>query len=159
MFMKRNHLDDSRTMRVSDWMCKPAITAKPRENALHARATLEQKRINQLPVVVNGKLVGIVTDRDLRDAFPSVFESAAAKPREQGSPDPERILIESLMTRRVTTIGQADSVVDAARIMREQRIGALPVVEDGHLVGIITRSDLLDALVALAGGLVALTAD
>lgn len=138
-------------MRVRNWMKHPVHTIKPRDTAQHARSVLEKYRINQLPVVVDGKLVGIVTDRDLRDAFPSVFEVAATNRSEPHAwPEPEKISVESVMTRDAAVIAPTDHIIDAARRMREQRFGALPVVENGALVGILTRSDLLDALVVLA---------
>ena len=138
---------ERRTLRVDDWMTRVVHSVKPKENILHARALLEKERINQLPVVVNGKLVGIVTDRDLRDAFPSVFDSAR-KP----SDDPEKISVDQVMTRDVLTLAPDDSVIDAARLMRKERVGAAPVVEGATIVGLVTRSDLLDALIAIAGG-------
>ena len=112
-------------------------------------------RINQLPVVVNGKVVGIVTDRDLRDAYPSVFEDAWTKSgheKRDNAPEPEKLLIESIMSGNIITIAPADSVTDAAAVLRKERVGALPVVSDGKLVGILARSDLIDALVAIATG-------
>jgi CBS domain-containing protein len=56
------------SMRIENWMSRPVITVRPRDSVADARSALEQHRINQLPVVVNGRLVGIVTDRDLRNA-------------------------------------------------------------------------------------------
>jgi acetoin utilization protein AcuB len=138
-------------MLVRNWMKRPVHSVKPKDSALHARALLEKYRINQLPVLVDDAVVGIVTDRDLRDVFPSVFEAAAAKSGERHEwPDPEKVTVEAVMTGKVATVAPSDHVVDAARLMRKERIGAVPVVEDGRVVGILTRSDLLDALVTLA---------
>jgi len=130
-------------------MKHPVATAKPRDSVRHARELMEKHRVNQLPVVVDGRLVGIVTDRDLRDAFPSVFELAEATGRHRRSPgtDPAAIPVEDVMTRDVLTLAPAAFIADAARVMRRQRIGAIPIVDGGRLVGIVTRSDLLDALV------------
>jgi acetoin utilization protein AcuB len=135
-------------------LMKPAVhTVKPQDTVAHARAILEEHRINQLPVVVNRKLVGIVTDRDLRDA-PAAVEVAAQSagaPRNLPAPPPaDRIPIEAVMTTNVLTLTPADSAVDAARLMRRERIGAIPVVDRGALVGIIARSDILEAYVALS---------
>jgi len=136
-------------MQVKQWMSHPVHTVKPLDTAARARELLEKYRINQLAVVFKNELVGIVTDRDLRDAFPSVFESAA--PGGHGSgPEPDHVVIESIMSHRVLTIAPGDNVRDAAELMRRERVGALPVVEDGKLVGILTRSDILDALISLA---------
>ena len=112
---------------------------------------MEQHRINQLPVVVDGKLVGIVTDRDLRDAFPSVFDPPR-RPRTTKGPlaEPERLTVEAVMTPHVLSLSPSDSMSAAAQLMRRERMGSIPVVDHGHLVGILTRSDLLEAFIAVA---------
>ena len=139
-------------MRIEAWMKHPVITVKPRDSARHAREVMEKHRVNQLPVVVDGHLVGIVTDRDVRDAFPSVFDSteAAAQHHRPPGTDPATIPVEDVMTRDVLTLAPAAFVADAARLMRRQRIGAIPVIDGGRLVAILTRSDLLDAFVELS---------
>jgi acetoin utilization protein AcuB len=141
-------------MRIEPWMKRPVLTVKPRDSVLHARELIEKHRINQLPVVVDGSLVGIVTDRDLRDAFPSVFEPPRRRPARTTGADPTAIPVEDVMTRGVFTLAPEARVADAARVMRRQRIGAIPIVGNGRLVGILTRSDVLDAFIEVesAGG-------
>jgi acetoin utilization protein AcuB len=136
-------------MNIAASMKHPVITVKPLDSARHAREVMEKHRINQLPVVVDDRLVGIVTDRDLRDAFPSVFDSAEPLgPRTHRSgADPATIPVEDVMTSTVLTLAPAASVADAARLMRRERIGAIPIVDAGRLVGILSRSDVLDAFV------------
>jgi acetoin utilization protein AcuB len=137
-------------MRIDAWMKHPAVTVKPRDSVRHAREVMERHRVNQLPVVVDDHLVGIVSDRDVRDAFPSAFESAEARARHRRAGiDPTSIPVEDVMTRDVLTLTPGTFVVDAARVMRRQRIGAIPIVDGARLVGIITRSDVLDAFVEL----------
>jgi acetoin utilization protein AcuB len=133
-------------------MKHPVVIVKPHDSAQHAREAMEKYRINQLPVVTDGRLVGIVTDRDLRDAFPSVFESAPSFRRQRAhhGTDPAAIPVEDVMTRDVLTLAPDAFVADAARVMRRQRIGAIPVVDGQRLVGILTRSDVLDAFVELS---------
>lgn len=139
-------------MKIATWMKQPVVTVKPRDTALHAREIMEKRRINQLPVVVDGRLVGIVTDRDLRDAFPSVFEtSAGGRPQGAGS-DPATIPVENVMTAEVLVLAPDVPVAEAARLMRRERIGAIPIVDAGRLVGLLSRSDVLDAFLAVAGG-------
>jgi acetoin utilization protein AcuB len=132
-------------MKIQSWMRHPVVTVKPRDSILHAREVMEKHRFNQLPVVIDGRLAGIVTDRDLRDAFPSVFEG-----RPRPAADPSTIQVEEVMTSGVLTLGPGAPVAEAARLMRRQRIGAIPIVDGGHLVGILTRSDLLAAFLAVA---------
>ena len=138
-------------MKVIDWMTKRVVTVKPLDSILHAREMLEEKRVNQLPVVVGGELVGIITDRDLRDAFPSVFDEAAGR-RSKGSSakgDPAKVAVELVMTANPFTIESTASLAEAAELMRRERVGALPVLDGGKLVGLLTRSDMLRALVQI----------
>jgi acetoin utilization protein AcuB len=141
-------------MRIEPWMKHPVVTVKPRDSARHARELMERQRINQLPVVADGRLVGIVTDRDLRDVFPSVFESTELLTRRvrPAGTDPATVPVEDVMTRGVRTLAPDALVVDAARLMRRERIGAIPIVAGERLVGILTRSDVLDAFLELSGG-------
>lgn len=126
----------------------PVHTVKPRDTVACARALIEEYRINQLPVVVNRSLVGIVTDRDLRDARAAVVGAADAATRAHlSSPPADKITVESVMTTNVLTLTPTHTVVDAARLMRRERIGAIPIVEHNALAGILTRSDILDAFI------------
>lgn len=139
------------TVLIESWMTRRVASVKPLDSLQHARDILEQHRINQLPVIAGAELVGIITDRDVRDAFPSVFDFAATgeSHRPAKAADPGKIAVESVMTGNVATIGPQETIFTAARLMGERRIGALPVVTGGKVVGILTRSDLLRALVAL----------
>lgn len=137
---------------VRPLLARTLVTIKPLDTIAHARKLAVQHRINQLPVVQKGKLVGILTDRDLRDAFPSVFDEAAhdGDGKHASGWTPDRVHVESVMTRDVHTLAPDVSLADAARLMRSQRIGAVPIVEaDGTLLGLVTRSDVLDAYVQL----------
>jgi acetoin utilization protein AcuB len=130
---------------IETYMKHPVHTVKPLDTIAHAREIMEAHRVNQLPVLHKGTLVGIVTDRDLRDAFPSVFDAAPA-----ADEDPKQIPVESVMTANVVTLGPRDSVTAAATVMRRERIGAVPIVDAGRLVGIIARGDVLEAYIGLA---------
>jgi acetoin utilization protein AcuB len=136
-------------MLIENWMKTLVRTVKPRASVAHARAILEEYRINQLPVVVNDKLVGIVTDRDLREAPQAVRVGAAAEGRAEPAAESDDILVETVMTAALRTLSPTDTLERAARLMRQERIGALPIVEKCRLVGILTRSDILDAFVAV----------
>jgi acetoin utilization protein AcuB len=137
-------------MRVRSWMKHPVVGVKPWDSAAHARALMEQHRVNQLPVLQGPRLVGIVTDRDLRDAFPSLAETTApSRRRLPKGAEPSAIPVEDVMTHDVLTVEPDAPLDDAARLLRRERIGALPVVSAGRVVGIVTRSDLLEALAQL----------
>jgi acetoin utilization protein AcuB len=140
-------------MQIQRWMKHPVHCVKPLDSIQHAREIMEMHRINQLPVVTGGRLVGIITDRDVRAAYPSVFDAApssAKRPQPSLTSSPESVTVEVVMTRNVLTLGPHDSVPEAARLMRHERLGAVPIVENNRLVGILARSDVLEAFVALA---------
>lgn len=135
---------------VRDWMQQPVHHVRPLDSIAHARALLEEHRVNQLPVLHGNRLVGILTDRDLRDAFPSVFDSGllSGEPDHKPSRSPDHIKVEEVMTENVLTLAPDAPLIEAARLMRRQRMGSVPVVDGNHVVGILTRSDLLDAFIS-----------
>lgn len=140
-------------MKIKDWMTKTVLTVKPLDPITRARQIMVESRINQLPVMRNKRIVGIVTDRDLRDAFPSAFLSAwtgARSARKQQSLDPKDVTVEMVMTPDVVTLDPESTLSKAADTMRAERIGAIPVVSGEILQGIITRTDILRAFVSLA---------
>jgi acetoin utilization protein AcuB len=117
-------------MKIKDWMNSPVHTVKPQDTVAHARALLERYRINQLPMVVDGVVAGMVTDRDLRDAAPAAAEQAAADIEGVKVPglDLTQIGVEYVMSDKVLSLGPEDDLTDAVRIMRRERFGALPIV-------------------------------
>ncbi|MGE0824867.1 MAG: CBS domain-containing protein [Candidatus Binatia bacterium] len=133
-------------MNVASWMTKEPVTVKPKDSLRHAREAMAKHRINQLPVVVNDKLVGMLTDRDVRDAYPSSMRLLRGKDVDDFA---ESYTVEEAMTYNVVAVTPDMPLREAAQRLRKQRFGALPVVDNGKLVGIITRSDIVDA--ALAG--------
>lgn len=132
-------------MQVRQWMTTSLVTLKPEDSLQHAHDRLQKYRINQLPVVRDGQLVGIITDRDVRDAYPSSLRRIRTEDVQEFA---EVHTVDQVMTHEVVTIVPEATLRDAAQRLRQSRLGALPVVENGKLVGIITRSDLLDALLA-----------
>ncbi len=128
-------------MLVRDIMSSPALTASAHTTLEDAYRTMREKGIRHLPVLDGEKLVGVITDRDLRLATSSLAPS----------PFPPATPVSAVMAHPPLTADSADPVEDAARTMRERKIGCLPVVADGRLVGIITGLDLLDALMRMTG--------
>jgi acetoin utilization protein AcuB len=127
-------------MRIEQWMTVNPLTVRPHDSVAQARALLKEHRINQLPVKLNGTLVGIVTDRDLRDAMGAIYAAAEASenppPAERrGQVIAEDIAVETVMTANAITIEPHDTMERAAVVMRRERIGALPVVHRGELRG------------------------
>jgi len=117
-------------MQVRDWMTAQVERVNPREDVLPVWARMRARRVRQFPVVEGGRVVGMITDRDLRGAK-------------------EGATVASLMTRDPLTTTPQTPIEDAAAALLTARIGALPVLNAGTLVGIISESDLLRALVEL----------
>jgi acetoin utilization protein AcuB len=128
-------------MLVKEAMRKP-VTVIPAEASIgEANELMLSRSFRHLPVVDQGRLVGVLTDRDIRYATSSLCQT----PRDAGDP------VSLIMSRHPLTADPLDPVEDAARIMREHKIGCLPVVDGTELVGILTGMDLLDALMTLTG--------
>jgi CBS domain-containing protein len=97
-----SHSNKSEPLICERWMTRQVHSVKPLDSIAHARALLEVHRINQLPVVKGGVLVGIVTDRDLRDAVATVTTSAKLAGTAENAPHrPEKIPVEAVMTHNV----------------------------------------------------------
>lgn len=128
-------------MLVRDVMRSPAVTISLNTTLQDAYRTMREKRIRHLPILDGQELVGVVTDRDLRLATSSLAPT----------PFPAESAVSSIMSRAPLTAAAWDPIEDAARTMRERKIGCLPVLEDGRVIGIITGLDLLDALIRMTG--------
>ena len=128
-------------IRVADWMTETVLAVETFDSISIARQLMAKHRINQLPVLDNDVLVGIVTDRDLRDAYPTsmMIDRGEAIDRFADS-----VTVEEVMSHDVFTVRPDTPLKKAVGLLRRHRIGSLPVIKDKNLVGIITRSDILD---------------
>ncbi|WP_243638061.1 CBS and ACT domain-containing protein [Rubrobacter taiwanensis] len=131
-------------LRVRDSMTRDVATLGPEASVAQAWALCRERRIRHIPIVEGGRLIGLVSDRDLRDASP---------PRAAGGE--ENVFgwasMREIMTTDLVTIHPLDTIDRAAREIYERKIGCLPVVADGELVGIITSSDMMRTLIELFG--------
>jgi acetoin utilization protein AcuB len=134
-------------MTVTELMTPSPITIGPNTPVLEARQLMIQKRIRHLLVAEAGKLLGIVTDRDIRLNLPSPATSLSVW---EVNYLLARMTVESAMTTSVVVISPRHDAKEAASLMLDHKIGALPVVDGGRLVGIITETDLLRAFVKLS---------
>ena len=125
------------SLTVRDVMATDLVTVRPRETARHAYRLMRDHRFRHLPVVEDGQLVGILSDRDLRPVLLS--------------PTLARVRVGELMSEDLTTVVPDAPVEEAASLLVVKKIGCLPVVADGRLVGIVTETDLLAVLVELLG--------
>jgi CBS domain-containing protein len=135
--------------RIAEWMSTPPVVVPPTMTLGEAQRLMEQRRVRRLPVVQDEKLVGIVTWGDLRSAWPSaattlsVYEWRALL---------EKATVAECMTRDPITVGPDTSVLEVAQTMLRCKIGGLPVVAEGRVVGMITESDLMRLLIAETSG-------
>jgi acetoin utilization protein AcuB len=127
-------------MRVRDLMTAKTITVDPETPMLEARQRMVEERIRHLVVIDNGRMVGIVTDRDIRLNLPSPATSLSVWEMNYLL---SRVTVGGVMTTSVIVVDPDRPVAEAARIMMDHKIGALPVVEEGRLVGIVTESDFV----------------
>jgi len=131
-------------MRVKEWMSASPTTAGPKTSVSEAREVMRRKVIRHLLVTEGERLVGIVTDRDIRLNLPSPATSLSVWEINYLL---TKLTVGDVMTKAVITVEPERPIEEAARLMLEHRIGALPVVEDGRLGGILTETDLLRAFV------------
>jgi len=128
-------------IRVADWMSKGVLAVETFDSIAIARQLMAKHRVNQLPVLDNDVLVGIVTDRDIRDAYPTSLMIDRTKEIDRFA---DKITVEEVMTHDVFVVRPDTPLTTAVGLLRRHRIGSLPVIKDKTLVGIITRSDILD---------------
>ena len=141
---------------VRDWMTEHLVTLSPEASVAEALTLCRKRRIRHIPILEEGRLVGIVSDRDLRDASPALGDPERARTLQE-------IRVADVMSREVITVDPQDSIENAAQQMYELKIESLPVVSEGavadggstvaeqELLGIVTSSDVMRALVTLAG--------
>jgi acetoin utilization protein AcuB len=122
-------------MLVGNRMTKAPVTITANDLLSEAQEKMRRGGFRRLPVVAEGKLVGIITDRDLR-AHVGYLERTRAN---------------GVMTEKVRTVSPATTLEEAAQIMLKYQIGGLPVVDSGRLVGIITTSDVMKAFLDTMG--------
>jgi acetoin utilization protein AcuB len=135
-------------MLVREVMQPRVVTVTPTTTLPDAIRLTNQRRIRHLPVIEDGELVGIVSDRDLKRAMAS---SATTLEVHELTYLLNRLTVGEIMTRVVVTIRPLAPVEDAARLMVEERIGALPVLDGSRLVGIVTETDVLQLFVKAMG--------
>lgn len=122
-------------MLVSNRMTKDPVTVSGGDLLIQARLKMQKGGFRRLPVVSDGQLVGVITDRDMREHAGYL----------------DRTKVTTAMSKKPTTVTPATTVEAAAQLLLKQKIGGLPVVEKSHLVGIITTSDILQAFLDVMG--------
>ena len=132
-------------MTIRELMTGGPITVRPETPVLHARDLLAKEKIRHLLVTgPGGALAGIVTDRDIRLNLPSRATTLSAGEINHLL---SKLTVGEIMTRSVITIGPDRPAREGARLMLDHTIGALPVLDDGRLIGIVTETDIVRAFV------------
>jgi acetoin utilization protein AcuB len=137
-------------MLVRDVMQAHPVTATIETRLSHLLRVLQQRGFRHIPIVDGDRLVGIVSDRDVKQALASAAQSADGRERDRLI---DGLTAGAIMTRSVITIGPMFAVEDAARLMATRKISALPVTEGDRLVGIVTETDVLGLFVRAMGAL------
>jgi len=124
-------------------MTPDPITLSPEDSLMDALQLMRLRRVRRIPIVVDGKLVGLLTEGDLKRAEPSTLTDTQEEFTQVMERTPvQRIMINNLLTTTPDTL-----LLEAARTLHQNKYGALPVLDGERLVGILTDNDLLSALV------------
>jgi acetoin utilization protein AcuB len=136
-------------MLVKGWMTSDVMTVDEETSMMKASQIMKENNIRRLPVMRKGKLVGMVTDRDIKEASPS---KATTLDVHELYYLLSELKLKDIMRKNVITVGPEETVEKAAVKMLEHRISGLPVVNDkGKVVGVITQGDIFKVLVSLTG--------
>lgn len=135
-------------MFVGERMSHPVITVSPETPIHDVLVMFKKEHIRRAPVVNNGKLVGIVTENDLLNASPSTVTSLSVWEMNYLI---SKVTIKQVMTKKVKSIDVSTPIEEAARIMADLKIGGMPVMRDGKVVGMITETDLFKIFLELMG--------
>jgi acetoin utilization protein AcuB len=136
-------------MLVKGWMTSDAMTIDEDTSMMKASQIMKENNVRRLPVMHKGKLVGMVTDRDIKEASPSMATTLDVHELYYLLSE---LRVKDIMSKDVFTIGPEETVEKAAVKMMEHRISGLPVVNDkGKVVGVITQGDIFKVLVSLTG--------
>ncbi len=137
-------------MKVRDRMTMEVKTISPDTNITEAFKIMKENNIRRLPIMQGNKLTGIVTLSDLNRAAPSAATSLSIHELNYLL---AKTKIKDIISRQqeVFTVSSNNYIETAAKIMRQHRISGLPVVDDGKVVGIVTETDIFDALIDILG--------
>lgn len=135
-------------MLVGERMNHPVITVPPDLPIVDAVDLMKREKIRRTPVIKDGKLVGIVSDKDLLNASPSPATTLSVWEMNYLL---SKIKVQDVMTKNVLTVSEDTPIEEAARIMADNKIGGLPVVRGDNIVGIITETDLFKIFLELMG--------
>src|SRR5258708_40130830 len=129
MAEKKNH---AKVVRVADWMTQEVLAVESFDSIALARQVMAKHRVNQLPVLDNDLLVGVVTDRDIRDAYPTSMMINRGQEIDRFA---AKVTVEEGMTHDIFVVRPETSLATADGLLRRHRIGSLHVAHDDALTG------------------------
>lgn len=136
-------------MLIKDWMTKDVLTVDENTSLMRATRIMKEKNVRRLPVLSHGKLTGLITDRDLKDASPSKSTSLDIHEMYYLLSD---MKAKDVMTANPICLNGDDSLEKAAMVMLENRISGIPVKDSaGHLIGLLSETDVLRAFLHCTG--------
>ncbi len=132
----------TRQLTVSQVMTRDPLTLGPEDSLATAVQVMRKHRVRRLPIVMGGALVGLLAEGDLKRAEPSTLSAS----QEEFEAVMEGTQLSRIMIREPMTVTEETPLLEAVKTLQTTKFGALPVVSDGKLVGIVTDNDLLRAL-------------
>jgi acetoin utilization protein AcuB len=135
-------------MLVGERMSQPVISVSPDTPIHDALAMFKKEHIRRAPVIKDGKMVGIVTETDLLNASPSPVSTLSVWEMNYLL---SKVTVKQVMSKKVLTVKRDTPIEEAARILADNKLGGLPVVDDNKVVGIITETDLFKVFLELMG--------
>jgi acetoin utilization protein AcuB len=136
-------------MLIKDWMAKEVLTVDENTSLMRATRVMKENNIRKLPVVSHGKLIGIITDRDVKDASPSKTTSLDIHELYYLLSE---MKVNDVMSTNPITMKKMDSLEKAAMVMLENKISGIPVVdESGHLCGLLSETDVMKGFIHATG--------
>ena len=134
-----------RDILIKEWMSKNVVSATPDTPITEAHSIMKKNNIRRLPILEKGKIVGIITIGDVREAGPSDATTLSIWELNYLW---SQIRVKSIMSTKVFTVTAEEPMINAARIMLEHKVSGLPVLDaKGKIVGIVTESDIFRMLV------------
>lgn len=135
-----------RAVRLQDIMSSPVICVDSLTTVTEAQALMKEHNIRRVPVIDDGKLVGILTQGDVRGALPSEVTTLNRAEQEYLV---KQLKVDRVMSRDIIVATETMTLLDAARLLVQYKIGGLPVLADDKVVGMVTESDLFGVVVAM----------
>jgi acetoin utilization protein AcuB len=135
----------AKKIRVGDVMTRAPVTLGPEDSLMRGLEVMRMNKVRRIPILLGDKLIGLLTEGDLKRAEPSTLSES----EEEFNRVMENTPVSRIMIKELVTVDEEARLLDAVRTLLSQKFGALPVVSDGRLVGILTDVDVMRCLESL----------